>query len=138
MNDPEKSLLPIKFILGEWKGEGQSFGQPITGHLRAQLRFRNTFIQLEEKLFQPDGALDYEDSSWIGLDSAQNRLSVTHFMAPATIERKLLILNETGFYWWVGPTAPIVWFTSVDRNLRIRVTSISDEILVDMNYKRVG
>ena len=138
MNEPEKSLRPLAFIIGEWAGEGQSFGQPIKGHLQAKRRFQNTFIQIEEKLFLPDGSLDYEDCSWIGLDPAQNRLSVTHFMAPATIERKLLLLNETGFYWWVGPTDPIVWFTSVDHNLRIRVTSTNDEVLGEMHYKRIG
>lgn len=139
MNDPQnpvKSLLPLRFVLGTWIGEGHSFGQVLRGKLTAKLRLQNTFMEIEEQLFLSDGTLDYEDSAWVGFDDTQNRLSVTHFMAPATIERKLVLLNSAGFYWWVGPTAPIVYFIDAKPNLHVQIISSDEALLGEMTYKR--
>ena len=140
MHSPQQSnqkLRSLSFILGRWKGQGKTLGQPVIGSLEATMRCQNTFIEIQEKLFLPDGTLDYEDSAWVSFNNAQERLAVTHFMPPATIERKLAIINATGFYWWTVPAAPIVHFINQQKELRINVVLPDERVIGTMLYTRV-
>ena len=123
-----RALLPMYFILGEWEGEGSSFGQSLYGKLHAYLRFQDSFLCIEEQLFLPCGSLDYEDMSICSWSSIQNSIVTTNLSAPAQVHQKLVICSPetSSFRWWSAPNASVVYFSLTEAKLLEVVVELPD------------
>ncbi|MDP6933827.1 MAG: hypothetical protein QGG40_12965 [Myxococcota bacterium] len=99
-------LQPVRFLLGSWEGDGQSFGEPLHGTLEAHARFEDTVIEVRETLYRTDGTLEHEDLCLYRLDSSGTQLLVAQVMAPGWLTDQPVTLQAGGLFWSSGPLTP--------------------------------
>ncbi|MBM73997.1 MAG: hypothetical protein CMK59_01245 [Proteobacteria bacterium] len=136
MNSTQDALRQFYSFLGDWKGSGQSFGSDIQGTLSVDLRCQKSFICLSERLFLPNGQLDYEDSAWVHWESSTKQLIVQHFSPGGQTQRLLMLGKKDSFRWWGGPLIPTVYYRLEESSLFIDVKQDTD-LLHHMHYRRL-
>jgi hypothetical protein len=119
------ALASLDFLLGRWAGEGQSFGAPLRGEMLVERILGGTFVEASERLYRPDGQLDYEDRAFYRYDAREERLRVQHLMSPGhLVERDVLPrLKGPGLRWTAGPFAPRVDLIPDGDSLHIEICS---------------
>ncbi|MCK6503803.1 hypothetical protein L6R53_10455 [Myxococcota bacterium] len=98
----------LRFLVGRWEGQGHSHGQAVRARLEGRLRCGDTILQLEESLWDADGALVHEDIALIRLDPDAELVRVTHMMAHAWVSEQLVrpFDGGPGCFWYAGPFSP--------------------------------
>ena len=110
--EAQRALAPLSFLCGAWVGEGQAHGEPLSARLLVVPILAGSFLEANERLYRPDGALDHEDRAFYRWDPSEKGLRVLHLMAPAwTGERAVEILEDgAAILWTGGPETPrVLW-----------------------------
>jgi len=121
-SEAQQKLAALSFLVGVWHGEGTAGGQPIRGRLTATMRLGETFLEVCEQLYLPDGTLDHEDICFYRYDASQQQLRVLQMVQPAwTAERPVVVLEGGGMRWFDGPLGPQVSLTPSPDGLTVTV-----------------
>ncbi len=80
-------LAPLRFLVGRFEGQGQDHGAPIRAEAEGLLRLDGSWLELRERLREPDGTLLYEDFALYRFDPVDGQLRVMHFSARAWLSR---------------------------------------------------
>ncbi|MFT5683711.1 MAG: hypothetical protein ACI8RZ_004643 [Myxococcota bacterium] len=132
-----QQLAALSFLVGEWEGSGTAGGQPIRGRLSATMRLGETFLEVREQLFLPNGTLDHEDICFYRYDTSQEQLRVLQMVQPAwTAERPVVLLDGGGLRWFDGPLGPQVSLTPTQGGLTVmvRLPDVSQPA-VELHYR---
>jgi hypothetical protein len=134
-------LLPLSFLLGDWRGEGHSEGAPIRGSLSVRAILGGTFIEAREQLFDATGEPDHEDRVFYRYSTEDHTFRALHLQAPGwTTDRYVNVLAEgTGLVWAGGPTVPRVRFQRNGDTLEVSVWMPDDrEPSTQLRYERLA
>ena len=121
-------LNALRFLLGEWTGHGESDGVEVTGTCLVRAVLSNTFVQVDEKLFDASGTIIHEDLCFYRFEPTDGRIHLTPMMAHAwSTERSVEVLpDESGIRWFDGPFSPIVKLIKSPSGFRSEVWLPSD------------
>ena len=96
-------LAPALALVGDWLGEGQAHGEPVTAALRVRAILDGTALEVWERV------ADHEDLCVYRWDPDTAQLEVVHFYAGALAPHPV---EETpdGLHWVTPPGQPgVVW-----------------------------
>ena len=96
----------LQFMVGSWKGVGESHGQPVTATLQVLSCLDGTWLEAREVLFDADGVAEHTDLSLYRYDPEAGRLEVLHLMDCATFRRHPVEPVGEALHWITGPMAP--------------------------------
>lgn len=105
-----EALDPLRFLLGEWRGEGQVHGEALYGQLSVASVLGDSFLEARERLVDASGALSHEDISYYRYDVRERQLRVNQLMAGAWQAEQWVVPTEAGCRWYAGPFAAKVEF----------------------------
>lgn len=96
-------LAPALLLTGDWVGEGQAHGEPVTGTLRVRPILDGTALEVWERV------ADHEDLCVYRWDADTAQLEVVHFYAGAVAQHPVEVTPE-GLVWVTPPGQPgVVW-----------------------------
>ena len=100
-----QGLAPALSWVGDWVGEGQAHGEPVTATLSVRAVLDGTQLEVWERV-TPTSAEPHEDVCFYRYDVGTAQIRVVHLMAPA-------LVAEYGVELAVGAdgTAQVVWIT---------------------------
>ncbi|MDP2312699.1 MAG: hypothetical protein Q8P41_07325 [Pseudomonadota bacterium] len=99
-------LAPALLLAGEWVGDGQAHGEPITAKLRVRPILDGTALEVWEQVGD-----DHEDLSIYRYDPDSGQLEVIHFMA-GSLNQHPVELTPDGLVWVTPPSQPAVVWTN--------------------------
>jgi hypothetical protein len=128
-------LAPLTFLVGEWRGRGQSQGAPITGTLVVRSTMGGSWIEARETQTNAQGVIDHTDLSLYRYDTEEHRLEVVHIMEPAHMARHPVESVDGAFHWITGPISPRIVFRATDTGLHFAIWFPAEEAAaVTMDY----
>ena len=100
----------VRFLVGQWEGEGTSNGEPLRGRLVVRAILGDSFLEARETLFDASGQVDHEDLALYHYDVDEEHASVEYFMAPGWVARHHVepLGSGPGCAWTSGPFSPRV------------------------------
>ena len=112
----------LEFLLGSWRGQGMSHGEPIHGYLRIQRLGGGGFVEQRDFLLEEDRVV-HEDLAIYRWDSANQSLRVQHYAPPGTVVVAYVGFDEerNGLRWLSGPGSPRVEIWREDERLFLSV-----------------
>ncbi len=132
-------LAPLRFLVGRFEGQGQDHGAPIRAEAEGLLRLDGSWLELRERLREPDGTLLYEDFALYRFDPVDGQLRVMHFSARAWLSRyPARVDTEGALHWTTGVGGPKVVLEPAEGGWRSRVTLPDEkEPAVVLQYRAV-
>lgn len=118
-----EGLRPAHFLVGDWVGAGQSYGQGVQVRLRARLAMDHSFVEVAEVQRDATGQIEHEDRCLYRFDPVEKQLRVHHFSPVGQVSEVLVVaLEGGGLRWYAGPLAPSVTFRPGPQDtLRVQV-----------------
>lgn len=96
-------LLPALALAGDWVGEGQAHGEPVTATLRVRPILGDTALEVWERV------ADHEDLCVYRWNPDSGQLEVVHFYAGAIAQHPVEVTPD-GLHWVTPPGQPgVVW-----------------------------
>ena len=96
-------LAPALALAGDWVGEGQAHGDPVTASLRVRPILGGTALEVWERVG------DHEDLCVYRWDADISQLEVVHFME-GSLAQHPVELTPDGMVWVTAPGQPgVVW-----------------------------
>lgn len=124
-------LDPVRFLGGDWIGEGQAHGEPITATMAVRSVLGDTMIEVRETVGEHTDVAYYR----FDVDTGQHR--VLHLMAGAMVEDHAVELLPDGFVWVTPPTTPAVEWRLDGEGLRCDVVWPGQRVAeVSVRYRR--
>jgi hypothetical protein len=134
------ALEPLGFLVGRFEGRGLDSGEPVRCEAVGELRLDGSWLELRERLLDPEGDLLYEDFALYRFDPTEDGLRVLHFMGRAWHSQYPVHLEERGaLRWTTGVGGPGVRLEATEQGWRSQVTLPDEqEPTVVLEYRRVG
>lgn len=136
LHHAQQKLKPLEWILGQWQGQGQAQGNIIYGVLHATLRLENSFLVINEAIFDANEQLIHEDCTWCYWQPDQQHLVAQQFMPIGLTEQRIISIKDSGMSWWAGPAAPVVNMAIVEALLQVRVIGPEQDCWSEIHYHR--
>jgi hypothetical protein len=125
-------LAPARFLEGDWAGEGQAHGEPLTATLKVRTILDGSMIEVREQVGE------HEDLSIYRFDVELSQLRVLHLMAGAVVAEHAVELTPTGLVWVTPPRDPAVEWILEGPTLRCDVVWPGQRVAeVQVRYRRV-
>ena len=137
LHHAQQKLKPLEWILGQWQGQGQAHGQMIYGVLHASLRLENSFVVINEAIFNADEQLIHEDCTWCHWLPAQEQLIAHQFMPIGLTEQRIISVNQQQMRWWSGPASPVVTMCLIAAQLHVKVVGPEQDCWSEIHYQRI-
>ena len=116
-----RGLAPLSFLVGTWRGTGSVHGSPITSDLVISWLFDETFLEAQEVLRDPSGAVVHEDRALYRFDPEERRVKVVHLLPGGWYLERLVVVGERQAVWEGGPYAARVGLSRIADVLEISV-----------------
>ena len=101
-------IAPLRFLIGDWEGEGSSHGAHVRGRLRARVSLDESWVEVREQHWSATGALDHEELTMYRYDPTNEQLRAFQFTGHAWLSEHVIIPENGGLRWFSGPLAPSV------------------------------
>ncbi len=135
-----EGLAPLHFLVGDFEGRGTDDGQLVHAQASGRLLLDGSWLELRERLLQPDGTPIHADFTLYRFDPVEGGLRVLHFMERAWHSQYPVHLQAPGrIQWTTGVGGPKVTLVATDRGWRGQVQLPDQaEPTVLLEYHRVG
>lgn len=134
-----EGLSRLRFLLGDWDGDGISHGEAIRGRLQIRGLADGGFIEQRDYLLEEERVV-HEDLAIYRLDAASQSVRVQHFAPPGQVIDHYVLPDEArgGIRWVAGPGAARIEIWPEGGELCLAVFLPGDtEPAQSMRYKRV-
>ncbi len=135
-----EGLLPLHFLLGDFEGTGTDAGRPVLARATGRLLLDGSWLELRERLFEPDGTLNHQDFALYRFDPVEDGLRVLHFMGRAWHSQYPIHVEAEGrLRWTTGVGGPMVILSATEAGWTSRVRlPDQDQPSVVLDYRRLG
>jgi hypothetical protein len=132
-------LHPLAFLVGSFEGRGLDHGEPVLARAEGRLRLDGSWLELHDRLFDPQGQPLYEDFALYRFDPAEGGLRVLHFLERSWHSQYPVHLVDDALHWTTGVGGPRVVLSPTPTGWRSEVTMPEDtEPSVVLEYRRVN
>ena len=132
-----KGLEPIRFLIGRWTGQGQSYDEPVQGTFTVRALLDGTWLEATETLTNASGESVHRDLSLYRYNIEADGLEVMQLFEHAHRSIAPVELTADGFRWITGPGAPQLRYVCTADTLRYTVVLPSEAApAISMTYAR--
>lgn len=96
------ALDPVRILEGNWTGDGQAHGEPVTAHMSVRSILDGSMMEVWETVG------DHTDLSIYRFELETGQHHVLHLMSGATVNEYPVELTLDGLVWITPPTVPSV------------------------------
>ena len=102
----QQAMARLDFLLGSWRGEGESHGKPIQGLLRIQRMAGGGFVEQRDTQVENQSVV-HDDLAIYRWDDANQTLRVQHYAPPGVVVDAYVLFEAErgGIRWVAGPGA---------------------------------
>ncbi len=130
-----QGIEPIRFLIGAWKGKGQSHGVAVTGTLVVTPILDGTWLQATETLTEVESEHTTVDLCFYRWHEKVESLQVFQFYEHAHLSTLLVEATNNGFRWVTGPLSPQLVFTKTDTGFEYKAgIEGQPEAVTQMSY----
>lgn len=130
-------LEPLRFLIGEWVGRGESHGDAVNGVLSVQPLLDGSWLQAAERMNDSDGNQVHSDLAFYRFDAEADALEVLQLFDHGHRMNTPVEMTDNGFRWVTGPGGPKLVFAFDSGALTYTVILPGEQApAVQMTYKR--